>query len=1419
MKLLVLLASFLWILTFTSNAQYWVQKAGGITIDEAADIALDNNGNSYTVGYFTGTANFGTTSLNAQGSTDIFLTKTNNQGVIQWAVSAGGTGSDKGSAIAVDNAGNSYITGFFNGTALFDTVSITAIGLQDAFAAKYDANGNLQWLKTIGGTNADIGNGIAVDYLGNAIVTGEFSGTANFGSIALTSLAGSTDAFVTKFSSSGGFLWAKKGSGAGTDRGIDVAIDANGNIYATGLFSNNFQFDVLQTNFLSNVNYLIKFNASGAEQWFRKIGGGSSNVVNALASDSIGNLYVTGDFTGTMQFYDTVNLSLSATYTNRVFVAKYTNSGGAVWAASTSSESSLTAQSIAADNLGNVYITGHFECQLGEYRDAYGSGIFQTIGLNDIYVCKFDSIGSWQYAKHFAGLKDDYGYGIDVKQNDRPHFCGSFKKYLNIPYSGNFIAANVGSLTTFDCGGNNGFCGDANYGKFKRLMASNDNSDILIANTVDPNRSPYDFFDRSGALGCDRPFIELCQMPGCPDTFATCSGFGSEIQFFQCQDVGPQYATAWSGPVDPDPLIPHYGLVSGSGQVRSNTSSPDACIVTLDTLLSIIHPQPLKPGITDDHGVNNNHQYPTSLDICAPDTVTLTAGNLLNNTFIWNSPSLPAPVNDTTISVDTSGIYSVLVVDSNGCQNATSIQLNFYDSLPPFLLTCTQDDTLSFCDNVQAGFWMYDSIDNPSGQEICFTNLPYPVWTTVTNISPSNLVYSDICGSTILLYPTTSQYVSVDVMVVRVSPCGNDTHYLTKSFYLEIMPAPVITPFGLQVSGPTTFCPNDSFQLVATNSPGHIWMGPGVVNQTTDTVTAYQEGEYSALIQLSDTNAFGCITLYAEQASILVNEKQSPQITSSSTLLCPNSSVMIEVGVGATQFYNDPVYFWEGPNGPIGNNGPYILANAPGQYFCMVMDGDSCGLVSNSITITQYTEPRLEPIGDNVMCENDSVIIEILTNPGSIINWLPPLSGNTLSQTVYSPGVYRCNIFSCGIFTTDSIEIVASNVKAEITIDGPLCDSQTVMLLANDSMATYHWFPTNENTQNIEVADNGSFVLTTIDSAGCFAVSDTTVVINHQIPTVISYEGDSVICFGESIELVGNDSMNSYLWQPYGQTSQRIVANEAGFYSLSSIDTNGCAGGSVPILISMPDTFINTESVGNLRFCEGDSVLLQAKKNGYDAYLWKPGNFYGKDYTVFETGIYQLIATDTFGCEAFSAKYTIYAEPNLIGTPLGFDTTICIGTVANLSATTNLGEIEWLDSITNDRVAVGTDFVTNPIFENTTFLVWSNHELCKSDSAYVTVFVQDCNTPQVPNIFTPNADGTNDIFRMSLIENQCFHGYIYNRWGALIFETQNINTGWDGSIQNTGEAASEGTYFFVFEYCKHDGTEGTSQGTVTLIRE
>src|SRR3569832_403531 len=175
--------------------QYWMEQGGGVTIDEAADISIDGAGNIYATGYFTGTAIFGASpnpnfTLTSSGTTDIYLAKLNTAGLYQWVVKAGGTSSDRPFAIKTDAAGNSYLTGFFYGTATFGSQSITAVGVQDVFIVKYDNAGNCIWVKDAGGSLADIGNGITIDNSGNVFVSGVFSGCVVFGCFFLLCLFG-----------------------------------------------------------------------------------------------------------------------------------------------------------------------------------------------------------------------------------------------------------------------------------------------------------------------------------------------------------------------------------------------------------------------------------------------------------------------------------------------------------------------------------------------------------------------------------------------------------------------------------------------------------------------------------------------------------------------------------------------------------------------------------------------------------------------------------------------------------------------------------------------------------------------------------------------------------------------------------------------------------------------------------------------------------------------------------------------------------------------------------------------------------------------------------------------------------------------------------------------------------------------------
>ncbi|MBI2967709.1 MAG: SBBP repeat-containing protein [Bacteroidetes bacterium] len=172
---------------YAQNYQ-WTKSIGSTGYDFGSSVAIDAGGNAFITGYFSGTADFdpsaGTANLTSVGGYDIFFAKYDSNGNYLWAKSIGSSGNDKGKGIAVDGSGNTYITGYFTGTADFDpsagTANLTSVGFYDIFFAKYDSNGNYLWAKSIGSSVTDYGYSIAIDAGGNACITGSFTGTADF---------------------------------------------------------------------------------------------------------------------------------------------------------------------------------------------------------------------------------------------------------------------------------------------------------------------------------------------------------------------------------------------------------------------------------------------------------------------------------------------------------------------------------------------------------------------------------------------------------------------------------------------------------------------------------------------------------------------------------------------------------------------------------------------------------------------------------------------------------------------------------------------------------------------------------------------------------------------------------------------------------------------------------------------------------------------------------------------------------------------------------------------------------------------------------------------------------------------------------------------------------------------------------------
>lgn len=208
-----------------SQTVEWVRSAGGTSIDQALGIAIDPAGNSYVTGNFCETSMFGPFTLTSAGINDIFVAKYDTSGNVLWARSDGGKSGEDGHAIAVDGSGNSYVTGNREGTSIFGPFTLTGGGF---FLAKYDSSGNVLWVRSAEPTAENIGRGIAVDAVGTSYVTGLFHGTAIFGAFMLESSDLSADIFVVKCDAGGTVLWARSAGGTLSDQGVGIAIDALG---------------------------------------------------------------------------------------------------------------------------------------------------------------------------------------------------------------------------------------------------------------------------------------------------------------------------------------------------------------------------------------------------------------------------------------------------------------------------------------------------------------------------------------------------------------------------------------------------------------------------------------------------------------------------------------------------------------------------------------------------------------------------------------------------------------------------------------------------------------------------------------------------------------------------------------------------------------------------------------------------------------------------------------------------------------------------------------------------------------------------------------------------------------------------------------------------------------------------------------
>ncbi|MCW5899434.1 MAG: SBBP repeat-containing protein [Flavobacteriales bacterium] len=370
--------------------------------------------------------------LTSAGGNDIYVTKFTMEGDLVWARRMGGPHYDAPLSIAVDDQGNVYTTGGFSGTADFDpgpgtfTMTAATTGQADIYISKFDPDGNFVWAKGIvGGTWWDQGYSMAIDHEGNVVVAGRFyyqGGPRDFdpgpGVHLLT--AGHEDIFVLKLTNDGDFIWAVNfGTAPHESRAHSLVLDDEGNIYTSGYFRGTVDFDPGPgTANLTSVGtwnvFYHKLDPNGNFVWVRSIPITTTTYHTEprgygrkITLDHQGHLYATGRFSGTIDFDPGPGTaSMTAVGDHDIHVLKFTTDGDLVWARSMGGTGYDEGFGIAADADGVVHVVGIFQ---GTADLDPGPEVHQVVaaGNDEMFVLSLDDGGAFIRAGIMGGTGAD----------------------------------------------------------------------------------------------------------------------------------------------------------------------------------------------------------------------------------------------------------------------------------------------------------------------------------------------------------------------------------------------------------------------------------------------------------------------------------------------------------------------------------------------------------------------------------------------------------------------------------------------------------------------------------------------------------------------------------------------------------------------------------------------------------------------------------------------------------------------------------------------------------------------------------------------------------------------------------------------------------------------------------------------------
>lgn len=640
-------------------------------------------------------------------------------------------------------------------------------------------------------------------------------------------------------------------------------------------------------------------------------------------------------------------------------------------------------------------------------------------------------------------------------------------------------------------------------------------------------------------------------------------------------------------------------------------------------------------------------------------------------------------------SVDTQGIYSVVVTDENGCRNKDSVEVKVTPQ-PEINLgndtTICSDETIVLDAGEQFVTYQWSTgssepqiVISQAGAytlKVMYDNPNCSAMDTIqvfTHTAPDIFLGNDtsICENQQLILDAGSDFVDYEWNTGEVSQ--SITTFLPGVYHVNAMDAlgcrsgdtiivktnPI--PF-VDLGNTVTICQGEMHTFDATNSfEAYQWSDGSVESK----LTTHEAGIYYVDI----TNFYGCTARYYAELQIL----PVPDISlGNDTVICKGETITFNAG-------NFIDYQWNNKE-----SGQFYTTATDTLLHVRVFDGSCYNSDTIKITINQ---PKPVTLGsDTTICLHDTLRL----NAGNGFKQYHWSTGQTSDAIdVYQPNEYAIHTLdSNGCASSDAVQVMVHE-PAAINFDDSIsiCPGDSTVLQPANPFVHYQWSDGSIHPELI-VKEQGVYSLTANDSFGC-KVSDSVEIIVHHV-AVLNLGGDTAVCSGDSLRLDAGDDYADYLWHN-GNQKKYFFAKQSGLYSIEVSDENHCKQtDTIKLTVhELPEIELGTDTA----LCVGEQHVIEAP-SGMRDYHWNSG---AKNQILYidSSGIYSVKITDTNGCQNEDTIQIAFIKP--LPVSLGEDTVICENTIIRLDAGVDADKYQWSNGDTTRFIQVknpATYFIT-----------------------------------------------------------------------------------------------------------------------------